>query len=388
MILQPKHFEKFICIGAACKYNCCQGWRIRIDVETYAKYRNLIDFAQEWQDKINLDNKSIKLKESNQECSFLGQDKLCEIYKKLGPDNMPEICKQFPRYYRIFGDKWTQSLDLACIPAIKLLLTSVAPIEFVYSDKEEKPNVYWIRLKWEDSKVKKFHNQLNEICIKMIQDRTYSLEERLLWVANFLEYVDQNEENTFDLMDEAVVDDSEDFIAGKTNLKMAIYSEIVDDMLKVCGQKNKDIIFKDYEEKLKYFKMEILENKDHKPKKLFYNLIKNSKTFVNYKKNKSYNHIIENYIAYKMFVQDFPVGAAMTTDELRMLLFKLDMINLNILVLSFYNKSLDIEEVIVEAIYFFERIVMGAKISTIMYPSWNRWFKNNSLFATIKFMTN
>ena len=37
----PKYMTQFKCIGGACEDNCCIGWDVDIDKNTYLKYKNV-----------------------------------------------------------------------------------------------------------------------------------------------------------------------------------------------------------------------------------------------------------------------------------------------------------------------------------------------------------
>ena len=47
MHIYPDYYKKFKCIADKCKHNCCIGWEIDIDNNTYDFYKKLTgDFAK------------------------------------------------------------------------------------------------------------------------------------------------------------------------------------------------------------------------------------------------------------------------------------------------------------------------------------------------------
>ena len=41
-IVVPDYYDKFICVADECNHNCCIGWEIDIDNDTYYLYENTI----------------------------------------------------------------------------------------------------------------------------------------------------------------------------------------------------------------------------------------------------------------------------------------------------------------------------------------------------------
>ena len=37
-MVKTAYYDKFECIGSKCPNSCCIGWRIDLDIETFAKY--------------------------------------------------------------------------------------------------------------------------------------------------------------------------------------------------------------------------------------------------------------------------------------------------------------------------------------------------------------
>ena len=126
--LVPEYYKKFECIGNKCEYTCCAGWTITVDKNTYEKYQRIDEKSKKSktpmfsplnnnmvirnkQDKKNYnDNNYAKINLADNSCPFLDENNLCEIYKELGPKNMPLTCKVYPRCQNTINDSYEISL--------------------------------------------------------------------------------------------------------------------------------------------------------------------------------------------------------------------------------------------------------------------------------------
>lgn len=121
--LKPEYYDKFRCVGSDCKDHCCKDWTITIDENTYNKYMNTSDeeFKQKLIDNIIVEKDKegkisvIKFKLENGKCKFLTDDNLCEIYKKLGEENMCNTCKIYPRVHNSINGYAEKGLSTSCI---------------------------------------------------------------------------------------------------------------------------------------------------------------------------------------------------------------------------------------------------------------------------------
>ena len=132
--LSPESFEKFKCIGSSCPQSCCVGWNIRIDENTYDKYKNSEDkkiksITNKYVKRLENTNDffaEISLKDNS--CPFLGADKLCGVQKKYGHNYLSSTCSSYPRKSINFGSKKLKTLDLGCPEAARLVLFDKNPL--------------------------------------------------------------------------------------------------------------------------------------------------------------------------------------------------------------------------------------------------------------------
>lgn len=115
--------DEFKCIGAACPANCCQGWKIPLDYDTYMKYLNEKGFfGTKLRYFTKRGEETAAFRSAFGRCPFWGSDRLCEIQKKHGIEYMPAVCVQFPRQLYNLGFFCEETLYLACPEAARLFL--------------------------------------------------------------------------------------------------------------------------------------------------------------------------------------------------------------------------------------------------------------------------
>ena len=125
-IIVPDYYSKFQCIAERCRHNCCIGWEIDIDEESYARYC-AVGGAFGERLRAGIDTSSgtpcFRLCEGER-CVFLNDRGLCDIISTLGEDALCEICAAHPRYRNFFSDREERGLGLCCEEACRLILTN------------------------------------------------------------------------------------------------------------------------------------------------------------------------------------------------------------------------------------------------------------------------
>ena len=78
----PNYYNKFKCIADKCTDNCCIGWEIDIDKNTYEKYNNITDcLGTCLKNNIALaeDGTYSFILTENERCPFLTKNNLCKL---------------------------------------------------------------------------------------------------------------------------------------------------------------------------------------------------------------------------------------------------------------------------------------------------------------------
>ena len=190
----PSYVSGFRCIGPECEDSCCIGWDIDIDKITYRKYFRTKDmlmkkefikhvYRNEESHSDDVDYGRVRIDESKN-CPFLDKDKLCRIYRNLGEDSLSNVCYSYPRVYNILNGVYELSLFLSCPEAVRRLFASTDPITFI--DQEIILDKHIINScintgesRWNGTDVRRL-KELRQKSIGIIQDRTFSMTDRLI----------------------------------------------------------------------------------------------------------------------------------------------------------------------------------------------------------------
>lgn len=133
----PGYFDSFRCAGGGCGDNCCIGWEIDIDDETFELYKNTEgEFGNRLRASMaENDENSFVL--ANNRCPFLNDDNLCDIFINMGEENLCTVCTEYPRFTEKFGALTEMGLGMSCATAAELILKNPGKDKFVTSFDEK-----------------------------------------------------------------------------------------------------------------------------------------------------------------------------------------------------------------------------------------------------------
>ncbi|MGL6173641.1 MAG: flagellin lysine-N-methylase, partial [Cellulosilyticaceae bacterium] len=134
----PSYFNDFTCIASECEDTCCAGWGIVIDEETYNAYQNIdSEFGKKLRSKIVEEDGDNVFVLNGENCPFLSENKLCEIYKEVGAENLCYTCRQYPRYMEEFCDLREMGISLSCPEAARIIVRNSKVTEFELSEDNQ-----------------------------------------------------------------------------------------------------------------------------------------------------------------------------------------------------------------------------------------------------------
>lgn len=191
---QPVYMEKFQCLGGECTSNCCRsGWRIAIDETTYRKYCAVEPEAERKRimSRINRDGEEKARLVLNDEgsCAFLRPDGFCSLQRTYGEEFLSDTCVTYPRRMFFVGEMLERGLSLTCPAAAKLVLLDDNPI--VFETREEiiaRPNMT-LSCPEELEPVLRFLPSLQYGAVSILQNRAFSINQRLIVLGFFLDQV-------------------------------------------------------------------------------------------------------------------------------------------------------------------------------------------------------
>lgn len=182
----PDYFNEFNCIASECEDTCCAGWGIVIDEETFKHYESVEgEFGDRLRREIvSVDGENIfVLKGDN--CPFLTENKMCDIYNNLGEDSLCYTCRQYPRFTEEFGNLREVGLSLSCPEAARIILRNSEKVSFELTENEEEVTRY------NDINAMLYINlmQCRNIIYNILQNRNIDLKYRATIILKFTDEI-------------------------------------------------------------------------------------------------------------------------------------------------------------------------------------------------------
>lgn len=200
----PKYMVDFKCICSSCTDSCCAGWDINIDKDTYNKYINSSGQFKELLKGKFIENKEehdsfnhgfMVLKDESR-CPFLNTNMLCDIHGGFGEENLCITCKSYPRVFNIVDNVYEKSGLPSCIEICTRAFLNKDKMEFVEGIEDILENEIEIRriidseaFEGTESLFQYFWD-IRVISINIMQDRHFSIEERLNILKSFYEQIE------------------------------------------------------------------------------------------------------------------------------------------------------------------------------------------------------
>lgn len=184
----PDYFNDFKCIASECEDTCCAGWGIVIDEESYNRYMKVQgEFGERLRSEIVTEGSENIFVLKGDDCPFLTENKMCDIYNNLGEDSLCYTCRQYPRVMEEFGSLREICLSLSCPEACRIILRSDKKIVFNITENDEEVTSY------NDINAMLYLNlmQCRSIVFKILQDRSIELNKRISIVLKFTSEVQE-----------------------------------------------------------------------------------------------------------------------------------------------------------------------------------------------------
>ncbi len=195
LYFQPEYVREFVCDGLKCPHNCCErNWGIYVDTETYARYEQIRPEikAREITACFSYDADRGEYFLKDRPCPFLTDKKLCRLQLEYGENFLSQVCKTFPRFTFDFGKFFERSLSLSCPVAAEMILFRDEPMTFELIELWEESTAKVVILP--STVPQKFVAHFVDLQIAMIsilQERTLSIDQRLIVLGFFLDRLDE-----------------------------------------------------------------------------------------------------------------------------------------------------------------------------------------------------
>lgn len=145
-IIEAEYIENFKCIGSECEDDCCHGWIVYIDKETFKKYKEVDDlnmkkkfeeYLKKNEDGKDIFNYGIMCMNENGRCPMQEDSGLCEIHKKKGADFLSATCYVYPKICNKIAEDKEISGTISCPEIARLVLLNSEKIKFKTVEAEK-----------------------------------------------------------------------------------------------------------------------------------------------------------------------------------------------------------------------------------------------------------
>ena len=370
VVLMPQYMKEFLCLGSDCEANCCGGWYINIDQETYHKYQQLPDIK--WRElligniRINRFNGTptnyarIKLTRNNKKCPFLSGEGLCRVQLELGVDYLSPICLNYPRKLNKVNGRLEKSAALSCPEAARLALLNPAGMIFkeVEEDLSECPVT--------ESRANKAEAYLLEIrsfTINLLQNRSFSLTHRLIMLGVFCEklqeYIQTDKTAQIPLLISTPINHLNQEAAKRTLMTDSLQPHRQMQLfLKLIAKKR--FYKKKSDDAYGECIREILSGLQHTKEIPIEELLERyEEAFNNYYQPfmAEHHYILENYLVNYVFRNLFPfTGLPSILDEYIILIIYYTLIKMHLVGMASFHQELN-SNLIIKLIYSFTRLI-------------------------------
>lgn len=386
--LRMDYYDNFRCIGNECEDHCCKDWFITIDKKTYIKYKKIqkSEFKNKLMNNIGRNRQSksdfdyAKIKLIDNKCPMLSEEGLCEVYMNMGEESMCFTCKTYPRSYNLVDKIIESSLTVSCIEVAKNILLRENPIEFNLDIQElEAENILKEinTLKYKDF-TQKYFNEMRIFSIGLIQNRRFTIEERLSILGLFIKSISDAKEG---VVIETIQKYNENIRNGAFDnlLKDINFNNTIDAQLEFLTNIYKIVISTDIKDRrfMKNFLdiVNTLKLVSSTPELIKERFIESLNDFYN-PFMKKYEYIYENYLVNYMFKNLFPISNMSLLDTYVNLVVHFSVIKMNLVGLcGHYKEDMDDEKVL----HFIQSFAKVVEHDTTIVGKLHRYLSENEM---------
>lgn len=309
----PKYMMEFKCISSSCTDSCCAGWDINIDEDTYNKYVNstgelkrLLEgkFTLNKDEHDSFNHGFMVIKDENR-CPFLNSNMLCDIHGGDGQENLCITCKSYPRVFNIVDNVYEKSGLPSCIEICNRAFLNKDKMEFIEDSEDiDEKNIEIRRIidceafEGTESLLQYFWD-IRVISINIMQNRSFSIEERLNILRSFYEQIQEMyNSQEFDNIEELLEDFNDESIDYE-DLKGLAFEEHNEFYISIAHDELvKNIRSVKLKECVKVYKAGILSENN------ICNYLNNTPKYLNELEGNS--HVFENYLVNQIFKDLIP----------------------------------------------------------------------------------
>ncbi len=385
VVLMPSYMKEFNCIGPACEDSCCLGWRVDLDKQTYLKYDKIQNntitpiakkMVKRKHNQKSVDSYGTIKMNPNGSCPFLDEQNLCIIHKDLGEEYLSDTCALYPRYLRKIDGKYERSATMSCPEIARLSLLNPKGINFEQVEESED-----IRIKLHSvfdteghlflNKPQRYFWDIRIFSISILQNRKYSLAERLILLGLFykkIEVLQQNNqikdianliEDMANSIEEKHLKDELKKVPTNTEIQMRLVKKMTEEKTKngITNERYKECLRETLLGLGFLDDKNVISKEDEEIHLMLQKYEENYEKYLKpYLKEKEY--ILENYLVNEYFKSLMPFGVYNSIwDSYIFLCMLYSMIKLHLIGMAGYHKGLT-DDITIKLIQSFSKIVI------------------------------
>lgn len=187
----PEYFAEFACKCGDCRATCCHGWGIALSQDEYFRVMST-DCSPELRRRLDVAFKPATNPAPTPEryalisynwlgkCPIQTDEGLCLLHKEYGEEAIPEICRRYPRMYRI-APTHECCTSTSCEYTLELLYKDTAPVRFITSEVEVLDNDFDAHSAAVLDASE--YDAVRKLAFEIVGDRSMSLDDRIAILA-------------------------------------------------------------------------------------------------------------------------------------------------------------------------------------------------------------
>lgn len=198
----PDYLKDFHCKMGACRHACCNGWQVSVPMDTYFKLlsvpcsealRRRMDVGLRMLDHPTPEEYAFFNPRYDGDCPMRMEDGRCQLQVEAGEECLPDVCRLYPRGVRLEGEGMECSLANSCERTLELFLNRSEKLTFseecfAFAPPPLPGRSYQFGLEG-------LHRPLRLYFISILQDRRFSLAERLILLGRQIKKTEEAAES-------------------------------------------------------------------------------------------------------------------------------------------------------------------------------------------------
>ncbi len=207
--LVPDYYPDFVCKSGSCRHTCCNGWEVTIPMEQYyfllglecsKPLRRTLDLTFKVVDYPTKDRYAEIAHNYNGDCPLLLKNGFCALHSKYGEEVLPGVCRLYPRGVRTLYAYETSCAN-SCERTLEMLFENQNPLKFVEETLSFPLSDEHMKSSLPDQMS---YQSIRKFCFDILQNREYSLKERILKIGKLMIALDTNPQTDYSMVDLSV----------------------------------------------------------------------------------------------------------------------------------------------------------------------------------------